>query len=1126
MKRYPLTQIRSVFITTLLSTLIVGCNNPQGQTDEAIIGKTSMSPSEQLVSEFKAPPSESKPLTWFHSMSGNMSAAGLTKDLEAIAQAGIGGTILFNVTQGIPLGDVRFNSKKHIKLIGHMASESKRLGLSFGIHNCDGWTSSGGPWITPEHSMKLVTFSETIVSGGQVNIQLPRPYAKLDYYEDIATLAYPALATEIDDKLRSPVVSASDPDFDIKIATDEDQIKYSTISSKDESPVWLQLEYKQPYTLRLINMLFHEGRGVQATLEVSDDGKVFTVAQKLNLRRPDKRTWGFDESFEGITAKYFRIVSNKALNVKEVKFSSTPAMYNYLGRTSASPNYVKYLKNIGKAPKDFTIQSANIINLTESVDSDGVLTTTLPEGQWTVMRFGYTTTGATNLPASREGKGLEVDKFSRASFKIHYDNYVTNVINQVKKVAPDAMQYVEIDSFEVGGQNWTKGYQDQFKQRFGYDLIPFLPLYSGKFVDSAEVSEQVLWDTRDFNNQLITKNYYNYFTELVNKDGMVSYIEPYGLAVMNELDVGKQADIPMGEFWLDRNRFRVQSSVSSAHLYDKNIISAESFTQMPGKNWLFSPAYGKHDGDKAWALGINQHVFHRFAHQSNTHVMPGMTMNRWGAHFDRTQPWWSTGGKAWFEYMSRGQHLLRVGRDVSDLLWYLGDAVPSICPEQDNLIGTIPTYLNYDCLNSDSLYKLTVKDGKLTLPQGSQYKIIALTNHHRLSYKSLEKLYKLSQQGAVIIGDRVQNITGKDVSAQQRKTFFKMVDFIWSQPTTYDYAVRKKGSEKIDWSRIYSDRGWRFDLKVKNLETFFFTHRRSPTHDIYFVYNDTKEAYVFDATFNVAGKMPELWDINTKEIKKLAAFSSDGKTTRVPFKLDKNESAFVVFSKSSEGFEPVDPDTLIKQGVEALLDDNDNIVFVKPIHKSKSIDGPWRVAFNDFYGLDKTYVFDELTDWKNHSDPEIRNYSGTALYQKTFELSPELLSQGDKLLLDLGAVSVSAEVTLNGVLVGTAWVEPYQLDISKFLMPGENTLEIKVANLWHNRLLADSKLPDTSGLTIARWTDPVVKMPQWYVDNQPAPKSKRFTFTPQEFFKGDESRISSGLIGPVNIRLQKVDVIK
>ncbi|WP_342804422.1 glycosyl hydrolase [Alteromonas sp. M12] len=1142
-----------LILTTALSIgILTGCENRHSAIDKKQIDTDNQTEAyelskpkyDALVKNFQSPPSETKPYTWYHVMNSNMSAVGITKDFESMAEAGIGGVLYFNLGRNISKGKVLFNSEKHIELIGHMASEAKRLGLTFGIHNADGWSSSGGPWNKPEHSMKQVTWNETIVTSnasnkGKVSVKLDQPMTMLDYYHDIAVLAYPSLPTDKIDAELKPVITASDPNFDVTVVDNIEVDNVSSIESKNGEPVWLQFTYEKPVTIRFASVDINWGKHINYELQYSHDGTNFKKHTDMRINRPGRVRWALDSAFEGITAKYFRIVADKTLNIFEARLASTPRMGNYLGRTSATHTEYHHLPPVGNPDKAHIIDSSKIIDLTNKLADDGRLTATLPEGDWTIMRFGYTAKGTTNIPPTDEGRGLEVDKFSRAAFKHHYSAYVTNVINKVKEVAPGVMQYLEIDSYEVGGQNWTQGYDQQFKQNKGYSLVPFLPLFAGKFVDSIETTEDVTWDIRDFSNKLITENYYEYFTELAHQDGLKTYTEPYGHGPFNELDAGSKVDIPMGEFWLKRNIYMLASAISVGHTYDRNIISAEAFTATVDHNWKFNPAYAKFDGDKTWALGVNEFVFHRFVHQANTHVVPGMTMDRWGAHIDATQPWFNTAGKAWFNYLSRGQYMLRQGQPVIDLLWYLGEATPTGCPDRRQKESKhIPTYINYDCLNTEKLNELYYQDKRFQLNHGVKYKILMLSNHDTLSFGSVQKIYQFAKQGGVIIGEPIKHLVGRDISPEQQTEFAKMVDFIWSQPTTH---VEVNTPE--NWDNLYNKHGFNYDLRIKDIEELFYTHRKSKDLDIYFVYNDSDKRKLFDASFEVSGKIPELWDANTGKIKRIAAFDIQDGTTNLAFRLAPNESAFVVFHKNASDKARLSPEVIRQYDLESLYSEHYDIQLVATknqdvileregvknvtfdgVASEQILEGSWSVSFEKEYGLDQNFTFDTLINWKESTNPEIRAYSGIATYTKTFVVNAELLNEHEYIDLDLGKVSDSAQVFINGNEVGTAWLSPFTLDVKAYLQQGENTLTVKVANSWSNRLITDESLPDSSQYWQANGVH-VPVMPDWYTNNEPLPnagkKGHRRTFTTYKFVKEGDPLVDSGLLGPVTLKAKK-----
>ncbi|MDO6693291.1 glycosyl hydrolase [Aliiglaciecola sp. 3_MG-2023] len=1100
---------------------------------------TSLNP-DALQHNFQTPPHETKPLTWYHVMNANMSKEGITKDLEAMADAGIGGTILFNIGLNMPKGKVLFNSEQHIELIGHMAAESKRLGLSFGLHNCDGWSSSGGPWVTPEHSMKQVTWNETVVqshanNGGKINLHIPQPMTMLDYYQDIAVLAYPSLESELIDAQLEPKISASDPDFDVSVVSNIEVMNMSSIKSHNGQAVWLQFSYDKPVTIRFASMDINFGKHIKYELQYSNDGKNFQKHVDLKVNRPGRIRWALDGAFEGITAKHFRIVANKTLNIYEASLSSIPRVGNYLGRMSATrTDYNQLPENIPPSKQDITDPST-IINLSDKLSETGNLTTSLPPGNWTIMRFGYTAKGTTNIPPTPEGRGLEVDKYSRTAFKAHYDAYVTNVINKVNQVAPGVMHSLEIDSYEVGGQNWTQGYEEKFKQQYDYELVPFLPLFAGKFIDTPATTESVLWDIRDLNNQLITKNYYQYFTELANADGIKTYIEPYGIGPFNDLDAGSKADIPMGEFWLKRNIYMIQSSTSAGHIYDKNVISAEAFTALPEHNWRFNPAYAKYDGDFSWALGINQFVFHRFVHQANTHVVPGITMERWGAHIDATQPWFATAGKDWMTYLSRGQLMLRQGQPVSDVLWYVGDAAPTTCPDRRHNGKNIPTNINYDCLNREKLQDLYFENGRYQLAHGVKYKVLKLNNNATLYFDSVKKIHQFATQGGVIIGTPIKQLAGRNITPEQQQQFSEMVEYIWSQPNTH-LSVKNEA----EWKDLYKKHRFNYDLQVEGLDNLYYAHRKTSSQDIYFLYNDSDQRKLFDATFAVSGKIPELWDARTGQSKKLASFKENNTGTRLTFRLDPNESTFVVFQQSAKGVKSIDPELLREHDIEVsytdrmeltvssktnktfnlLVNGQEQSVSFDTLPKAQTLNGSWKVTFLKQYGLEKTVTFDRLTHFKDHSDPEIQAYSGISIYEQSFDLSKDMLVNKQKVILDLGQVDDSAQVFINGVEAGIVWIAPFSLDVTSYLIPGKNDIRIEVASSWTNRMITDENYPDTSEFWQSNGK-PESVMPTWYTNNEPLPmsgkKGHRMTFTTYKFVNKGDPLVSSGLLGPVTL---------
>ncbi len=1087
--------------------------------------------SENLESNFINPPQEAKPKTWMHAMSGNMTKAGLTKDLEAMAEVGIGGFLLFNITQGIPYGPIVYNSREHHDMIKHAAKEAERLGLSFGVHNCDGWSSSGGPWVMPEESMKIVVWSETIIDGGHVNIQLKEPTKREGFYKDIAVIAYPSLASELDDIQNQPTITASDKALDISIIFDGKIDGESLLQKIDNQDPWIQFSYNSPKTIQSAKIIFND-RHTKAVLQVSEDGNNFEDVRDLFKVRTGKGKWAINDHFEPINSKYFRLKFNQETTLKDIQLTSNYFINNPLGRTAIARTEYDKLAPIGLPKSDMIIDKSNIKNLTEFMDVNGRLNTKLSESKWTVLRFGYTSTGAFNNPASDAGRGLEVDKLNRKAIKNFFDGFVKKVIKNVKSLAPNALQYIEIDSYEIGGQNWTDDFDAIFSSEKGYDMLSFLPLIAGRFVENPETSEAVLSDYRDVISNLMTENYFAYFTELCNAVGLKSYIEPYGFGPLNDLDIGGKTDIPMGEFWMNRRIIQTASAVSSAHIYGKPVISAESFTSTPEINWKGNPAMAKTSGDLAWTYDINEFMFHRFVHQANPNVEPGMTMNNWGFHFDRTQTWWKNAGAAWFKYIARGSYLLRQGNPVSDLLVYVGEGTPNGSYYRNEFKPEIPKTINFDNVNTDVLVnRIKIRNNKLVLPEGTAYKLLMLTNTEVISLSSLKRILDIANSGIPVMGVVPQKLAGYNKSEADKNEFSELQSQL-SSIMEDDFT---------DWNTVLSTNRITPDLIVNNGEAIDYIHRKTEKEDIYFFFNaDSSATKTFDLSFRVSNKIPELWNPMTGAIIKKADFITKGEITKTTIKLNAAESIFVVFRESSTNMEAITnshenidfsfsknkmftANVLVNGDYEIPLSNEKKWKMnVSNIPKPFKIDGSWNVAFNRESGYGGKIKIDPLIDWKDHKKDSIKYYSGTAKYTKTIKLNRAQVNSHTKALLDLGKVYIVAEVKINGKPVAISWMPPFKLDITNFLIEGDNQLEIAITNQWSNSLIGDERYPPNDDGYKLEGFRPTGNMTEWYVNNESRPAGKRTTFTTAPFYKENDPLMSSGLVGPVHIEFSRV----
>ncbi len=1109
----------------------------------ALVAPTLAAP-DALERGFQTPPASAKPMTWMHWMDNNISAAGMTKDLEAIADVGIGGALIFSIARGIPDGKVIFNSPQYRDIMAHSAREAQRLGLQIGAHNCDGWSSSGGPWVKVEDSMKRIVWSETVVRGGaRVGADLPQPPTQLGFYRDIAIVAFPASENELAMDKMKPTLAASAPDFDAAPLTTSTLDDSARLDTPKGEKSWLQLAYDQPFRAQSIS-IEHDSRNANATLFSSDDGVNFSKVADLGKVRTGKGTWIFDQSFAPVAARFFRVEFNESLNLRGLELASQPRLPDWIDRNamgSASDDKLASLAQLN--PRQFTpLNRVHVI--ADRPDAKGQLTTVLPDGNWRIMRFGATTTAATNNPATVEGKGLEIDKLDSVALDKHFAAYLGKLADDIGPLTGKSFVFSEIDSYEMGGQNWTANLDAKFRAKNGYELTPFLPLLAGRFVGDAQTATAVTRDFRGLVSGLMTDNYYRRFAELCHARGMKSYVEPYGNGPLNSLTVGGTADIPMGEFWMNLNSVEtLKVAASSAHIYGKPIVSAEAFTSWADLNWKIHPALMKYSGDTAWTMGVNEFMFHRYAHQANTRVAPGMTMGNVGSHIDGTQTWWRNGGKAWMQYLARGQFLLRQGVPVADVLYFVGEASPHGTPAK--ISPALPLGTNFDhCDREVLLNRISVKDGRLTLPEGTSYRVLMLGNSENLSLQMLRRVQTLAEQGAIITGPKPLAPLGYLEQRTKRAEFNALADQIWGDgKAPFNQVGKGRIYGVTDWQKIFADADVAPDFVAQGEGKTRFIHRKVGASDVYFFLNDEEKARTINASFRVNNQIPELWHADTGEVEKLAQFVQQMDRTDVQIPLPAQGSAFVVFRQAV----PADGPAGLLLSSNSLIGDSENelspsIVFdddnkvrvrartnktftiinaqnvvryavVDNLPAPMPIEGAWQINFEGAAVAEpRDLAFDNLTDWKDHARDDIQHFSGSATYSKTVDLPINWTANGNRAYLDLGRVEIAAEVKVNGQTLPTLWKAPFVVDVTDAIQTGPNQIEVRVTNLWANRLIGDAALPDKSG-----YDSSDDKMADWYVRNEPQPAGPRSTFTTFDFYGKDRELLPSGLIGPVSL---------
>ena len=874
---------------------------------------------DSLESGFLTPPDAAKPQTWWHWMNGNITKAGITTDLEAMKQIGLGGATIVNVDCGIPRGGVNFMSAEWREDFKFAVQEANRLGLELCVENCAGWSSSGGPWNTVTNAMQRVTTSEVRVTGPtNFSATLPQPPTMLGFYRDIAVLAFPAPVEE-DVRMKdfSPSASASGSEQPGNQLTDGDSKTFVRLPlPKRGQPQFAQLEFFKPFPTRTVKIVGAQGMPeASGELQVSDDGKTFRTLKSFAFGRRGSLVRTLALGAQPVAAKFWRVsftnVAARALAtattipLAEIELAPRLTIENLDAKAGFNGAEVLSTREADTVA-DGTLQRREVIELTSEMTADGKLNWRVPAGEWIIQRFGFTPTGKNNHPAPKEGEGLECDKFSQAALDAHWDGFMKVILEDIGPLAGKALNTSLIDSYEVGGQNWNAEYRKEFQKRRGYDPLKYLPTFTGRVVDNPMISERFLWDVRRAIADLIAENYFGHFAELCRKNGLLNAVEPY-TGPFESMQSGAPADVVMGEFWSgSQGHPSVKLAASIAHIYGKSIVAAESFTASPENGrWLNDPYSLKTLGDLMYCQGLNRYVFHRYAMQPWTNTFPGMTMGQWGFHFERTETWWNQ-GKPWIDYISHCEFLLQQGRAVADAAYFTGESAPS---EMRQGNPPLPAGYDYDAINFDVLlHGATVKNGRVTLVSGANYAALILPpNDSDMTPQLLERIGKLVRDGATVVGPRPQHSPSLTDFPKCDAQVKKLADKLWGKCDGTNVFENAAGKGRIVWGKSLADVFAAQKLKPdfefvgadKN-SRLAFCHRVDSGAEIYFVSNQRRQFDSADGTFRVSGKQPELWHPDTGLIEPAPVWSEqDGRTT-VRLNFQPAESVFVIFRRAAD----------------------------------------------------------------------------------------------------------------------------------------------------------------------------------------------------------------------------------
>jgi hypothetical protein len=880
---------------------------------------------------FRDPPASARPHTWWHWMNGNVTADGITRDLQAMARVGVGGVQMFDVGSGIPKGPAATLSAEWIALVRHAIAECDRLGLSFTLHNCPGWSSSGGPWITPDRSMQQLVWSETTTTGGAVDLVLPRPMTKLGYYRDAMVLAFPSLPGE-GRPVRGQLVRASvnGSPVDARLLLDGEQsVAVDVPAPTRDAPAVLHLQFDQPYRAAsaLVQLVPDEAapnfsQQSNIRLEASDDGREFRPVAELPV--PNWRLHTSPPaaaSFAALAANHYRFVFPAAARIAEIRLSAEPRLENWTAKANWARAPGRGEEPVAGSPA--AIDPRSVLDVSAHVDADGRLRWQAPAGDWTILRFGHTPTAANNVSAPDAGYGLECDKFSREALDFHFDQYFGKLLDALRPLATRGLAGALVDSYETGMQNWTAGFPSAFQAHHGYSLLNYLPAVTGRIIGDPERSERFLWDFRRSCARLMEDNYYGRFHELCREHGLTSYTEPYGNGPFDDLQAGERVDALMGEFWVRGGAaaFTIKVAASAAHVYGKSFVGAESFTGRPAQSkWQEHPYAMKALGDEMYTLGLNHFVFHRYAQQPHPDAKPGMTMGPWGFHFDRTNTWFEQAGP-WLSYATRCQEMLRRGQFVADILYFAGENSPVQAPTHIEepvaatltglrplLAQELPAGHDYDvCDARVILDRIRIQDGRIRLPDGMSYRILVMPEDRRISRDLLVRLRDLVAQGMWLVGPPPVHSHGLAGYPASDAEVRRIAKDLWGELDGKARTERAFGKGRVFLGQpldaVLGRGGVGPDVTVETRAAdaaIRWIHRREGETEIYFVANGRRRSEDLVCSFRIDGKRPELWDAMTGEIRPAPIYRAAGGRVRIPLRLDPAGSVFIVFREAAE----------------------------------------------------------------------------------------------------------------------------------------------------------------------------------------------------------------------------------
>lgn len=1069
---YLTRQMRTISLLLLSVVMILGCAEKKGHITENL--------SDALYGFENIQDSARTKVWWFHGET-ETTKEGITADLEAYKEAGVGGVVYYDQTHWKMENALPAFSTEWWEMLRFSAEEAKRLGLTFELNISNGFVA-GGPWITDELGMKRLAASELRIKGGRFfegNLEAPKN--RYDFYKDVAVLAFPVQEETGTSRTEKVKVSSNIPGMEVENIFNPQSKSLTQIPANSKGNVYINMEFADDFTARSLTYEAYPqvrvrtsatnipgppgevfvGTGYRVLpnfgqLEVSEDGVHYKKVCDIPPTYHSLEGWRQRTiSFSAVKGKYYRLnlhdwwdekMANPNLQLGSVVLNSLAKLDQWEKKAGFYSDYI----DPDKTPtysKAEVVDSKSIVNITDKMDEKGVLRWDVPAGEWLVMRFAYVPTGGAIKHGRPNLMGRECDKLSVKAAEVQWDNYVGRILDSLQVTNSGHVSGVIMDSHEAGAQNWTDDFIAQFKQRQGYDPTLYLPAMMGYIVDGVEESNGFLFDIRRNIADMVADNYFGTIDRLCKENGLILTAQAIGNAlgiVGDPIQAKSRVGKPQGEFWGIHpiGNYDIKESSSSAHLYGKKIASAEAYTDV---KFSASLSFIKSLADYAYAFGINEFVICASAYQPWLDKIPGSTGG--GRHYaiNRNNTFWNYSAPFW-DFQARNAYIMRQGKSAIDLCVYLGGNAP--VKIQTYKLPDIPGGYDFDAFTTDALLtRMDARAGKITLPDGVSYKMMILPRNGDITLDALRKIASMVKDGAKIYGPKpMHSDSGKELDEEAE--YKVLANELWGEIPSSS-GVKNVGKGYVYWgmplAKAMREAQIVPDIRMEKGDTkasmIYFTHRELADANVYFLDNhkDDPEDNIF--TFASRGKYAQLWNTVTGERFSLPILRSDDKSTSVQLCLHPRESYFIVITDKEEQLPPVS--------------------WFTTKDKAEMIEGSWQVYFDEKFGGPGNVTFDSLSDWTENSDPRIKYYSGTAIYKKKIELQ----ATDDRVYIDLGNPGFVARVFVNSQDAGVVWCSPWKLEITPHLVDGENDIEIHVANSLMNRMIYDASLKESERVT-------------------------------------------------------------